>query len=122
MDHAVEGDERGQPAVPRRSSQQQSNESSDDMRPTPRGDSNGTSDLIDEYQSGTHQIAVLNQMPFSSSADTGLPYFTGRNVTRFLEEFELLCDKAYKDYKSRYIFVVQYYDTTYREIIREIPK
>ena len=61
-------------------------------------------------------------MLYSLKLGTGLPYFTGKNVTRFLQKFDKLCDKFQKPPPGRCKRIQKYCDNNQREVIREIPE
>ena len=66
--------------------------------------------------------AVLLQMPWSSNKDSGLPFFNGKNMTRFLEEFDRLVAHHRLSEESRAESVVRFYSADQEYLVRNIPK
>ena len=66
--------------------------------------------------------AVLLQMPWSSNKDSGLPFFNGKNVTRFLNEFDRLAAHHRLTDEERAESVVRFCGADQEYLVRNMPE
>src|SRR5262249_46713005 len=66
--------------------------------------------------------AVLLQMPWSSNKNSGLPFFNGKNVTRFLEEFDRLASHHRLSDEDRAESVVRFCGADQEYLVRNMPE
>jgi Aspartyl protease len=65
-------------------------------------------------------VTVLQSLPFSGAPNTGLPWFTGKNITSFLREFDTLCNENKKSFRDRCERVPRFSAQPIRAVIWEM--
>ena len=89
-------------------------------RETSRTPSQGSSEAMTEPTTVHHQYVTQSvvPMPWGSNGKDGLPYFNGKNISRFLSEYESFCDLYNLAIEKRKASLLRYMSEDERERIR----